>query len=398
MASDFISMVMEQTSELESPKQFFYWSALSCISAVLKSRVYLDRFAYILYPNIYVMLFAKSGLRKGVPINLAKRLVQKVDNTRVIVGRSSIQAIIKELSTVRAKADGTIMKDAAGFIVASEFAASLVQDPQSLTILTDLYDSNYNESWSNMLKGSNLETLKNVSLTMLGGINHAHFADSVDLAAIMGGFVGRTFIVYEEKKANVNSLVYQPTRTPNVDELAGTLKGISRLSGAAKFTPSGGKLYDEWYRKYNESARDDKTGTSERISDSILKVAILLSASRRDDLLLDEFVVAEAIEQCLITSASVKRTTVGSGKNQNSANVGVVLQELLQHKEVTRRQVLSRHYADFDAFELDRIVETLEQAGAITSKQQGKEITYKITQKVYDEYVQIKKKEVKEVI
>lgn len=386
-------MVMDQTEELESPRQFFYWSALACISAVLKNRVYLDRHAYILYPNIYVMLFAKSGLRKGVPINLAKRLVQKVDNTRVIAGRSSIQAIIKELATVRAKADGTILKDASGFIPASEFAASLVQDPQSLTILTDLYDSNYNEEWHNMLKGSNLETLKNVSLTMLGGINHAHFADTVDMAAIMGGFIGRTFIVYEEKKANVNSLVFAPNKSPNVEELVTSLKAISRLSGGFKFTPEGGKLYDDWYIKYNNTAKDDKTGTSERITDSILKVAMLLSASRRMDLMLDEAELQEAIDQCLVTYASVRRTTVGSGKNQSNANVGIVLQELLAHKEVTRKQLLSRHYADFDAFELDRIIETLEQAGAITSKKQGNEIQYKITEKVYNEYVSIKEKE-----
>lgn len=390
---DFVSAVMDQTEELESPRQFFYWSALACISAVLKNRVYLNRHAYILYPNIYVMLFAKSGLRKGVPINLAKRLVQKVDNTRVIVGRSSIQAIIKELATTRAKTDGVILKDAAGFIVASEFAASLVQDPQSLTILTDLYDSNYNEEWHNMLKGSNLETLKNVSLTMLGGINHAHFADTVDAAAIMGGFIGRTFIVYEEKKANVNSLVYEPSKTPNMEQLGEQLKQIAKLNGVFKFTTAGGVLYDEWYKKYNDAARDDKTGTSERISDSILKVAMLLSASKKSDLTLDEFDIQEAIDQCLITSASVKRTTVGASKNPSNANTGIVLQELLAHKEVTRKQMLSRHYSDFDAFELDRIVETLEQAGALTQKKQGQDIVYKITEKVYNEYVAIKEQE-----
>lgn len=390
MANDFISQVMSQTEELESPRQFFYWSALASISAVLKNRVYLDRYAYTLYPNIYVMLFAKSGLRKGVPINLAKKLVQKVDNTRVIVGRSSIQAIIKELATTRAKQDGSILKDAAGFIIASEFAASLVKDPQSLTILTDLYDSNYNEEWHNMLKGSNLETLKNVSLTMLGGINHAHFQDTVDMAAIMGGFIGRTFIVYEEKKANINSLVSPPKRTPNFDELAGTLKGISRLSGAYKFSSDGARLYDEWYRKYNEHSRDDKTGTSERISDSILKVAMLLSASRRDDLLLDVPEIQEAIDECLTASASVKRTTVGVGKAQSTQNVGLVLQELLSNKEITRKQLLSRHYSDFDAFELDRIIETLEQAGACVSKKHGSDISYRATERLIAEYSNIK--------
>ena len=243
-----------------------------------------------------------------------------------------------------------------------------------------------------MLKGSNLETLKNISLTMLGGINQAHFQDTVDAAAIMGGFIGRTFIIYEEKKANVNSLVYRPERNVDYDCLAGSLKAVSRVSGEFKFTDNGGKLYDDWYKRYNEQGKDDRTGTSERISDSILKVAMLLSASRRDDLLLDEPEIQESIEQCLIASASVRRTTLGTGRSQNNNNIGVVLQELLANREISRRQLLSRHYAEFDAFELDRIVETLEQAGACTARKQGQDIIYKVTDKVYNEYISIKQR------
>lgn len=381
----FLDDLLDATKEAESPRSFFYWSGLCAISAIVKNHITLNRFMYTLYPNIYVLLFAKSGMRKGVPIATARKLVSLVDNTRVIAGRSSVQGIIKELGTTRSKPDGTLIKDACGFIVSSEFASSLVQDPAALTILTDLYDSNYNEEWSNMLKGTPVEVLKNINVTLLGGVNQAHFADSVPEAAILGGFIGRTFIVYEEKKACVNSLVYPPDNIPNLEELAEQLKEISKLKGEMTFTEGGGAFYDKWYRDYAVKDREDKTGTAERLHDSILKVAMLISLSRKNDLSLDEEDLAEAIEQCMKITASVKRATVGSGRATYGPQIAIVLKVLIQKGSILRQKLLQNHYGDFDSFDLDRVVETLTQAGAITAERAGKDILYKITQKALDQ-------------
>src|SRR5438874_2133996 len=97
---NWLDELLAQHAEVETPKNFWYWSGLATISAILKDNVYLDRGGskdYRLYPNIYVMLYADSALRKGPPVSLAKNLVKKVNNTRVISGRSSIQGILKEL-------------------------------------------------------------------------------------------------------------------------------------------------------------------------------------------------------------------------------------------------------------------------------------------------------------
>jgi hypothetical protein len=385
MARGFLDELLDATTEAESPKSFFYWSGLCALSSVVKNNVWLNRHMYVLYPNIYVLLFAKSGMRKGVPIAVAKRLVGAVDNTRVIAGRSSIQGVVKELGTARSKPDGTMLKDACGFVVSSEFASSLVQDPAALTILTDLYDSNYNEEWTNMLKGTPVEVLKNINVTLLGGVNQAHFTDSVPDAAIMGGFIGRTFVIYEEKKACINSLVYAPKRIPDMIGLAKQLKEISKIKGEFKFTPEGGEFFDDWYKTYAKKDRDDKTGTAERLHDSILKVSMLISASRKTDLTLDIDDLKEAIEQCMLVTASVKRATVASGKATFGPQIAIVLKELIVKKSVTRMRLLQGHYGDFDAYDLDRIIESLTQAGAVTAERDGRDIVYSITQKAMDQ-------------
>src|ERR1043165_7628052 len=97
----WIEQVIKSRSELESPLSFWFWGALVSISAVVKDNIWIDRQIYKLYPNIYVMLHAESGLKKGPPIAMARKFVNSVNNTRVITGRSSIQGILKEMGSAQ---------------------------------------------------------------------------------------------------------------------------------------------------------------------------------------------------------------------------------------------------------------------------------------------------------
>ena len=92
-----VDQLLAQHSELESPTNFWLWGGMAAISAVVKDNVWLNRQIHNLYPNIYVMFHAESGLKKGPPISMAKQLVRGVGGTRIISGRSSIQSILKEL-------------------------------------------------------------------------------------------------------------------------------------------------------------------------------------------------------------------------------------------------------------------------------------------------------------
>jgi hypothetical protein len=96
---NWIDQIVHQHEEFESPLSFWRWAAIAAISATVKDSIWLDRGIYKLYPNIFVMFHAESGLKKGPPVSMASRLVSTVNNTRIISGRSSIQGILKELGT-----------------------------------------------------------------------------------------------------------------------------------------------------------------------------------------------------------------------------------------------------------------------------------------------------------
>jgi len=228
---NWLDELVAQHAEFEAPLSFWRWAGLVSIAAVLRDTVWLDKFQYKLYPNIYVMLHADSGLKKGPPVNLAKRLVNAVNNTRVITGRSSIQGILKELGTGETRPGGIVINKAVAFICSSELTASLVNDPQAMGILTDLYDRIYNEgNYRSLLKMESFN-IKDPTICMLTATNEAHSEEFFVKKDIQGGFFARTAIIYERKRNKINSLMFKPVNPPNYEKSIAYLREIAKLSG-----------------------------------------------------------------------------------------------------------------------------------------------------------------------
>lgn len=397
----WIESLLLATKDSESPRKYYYWAGLSAISAVVKNNVYLDKFYYKLYPNIYVLLIGRSGLRKGPPVALAKKLVSAVNNTRIISGRTSIQAVIKELSTAyTVPGAGAPIVDATGYLVSSEFAAFIIQDQQALTILTDLYDGDYHsDGWDNTTKSSGKEKLKNICVSMIGAANEVHFKDAVPDNALGGGFVARTFIIHADKKSGVNPLTEKPSHIVSIGEMAEHLRKLAEVKGQFVWSHDGKELYDQWYAKFSEGEYQDQTGTLERLHDHILKTAMLLSLSRGTDLTLGIRDVAEAIKACEDFVPGARKVAMGSGGSSVSApGTAVLLKDLLARAPdyaASRDVLLRRNWTYFDSFEFDRISESLISQGALRMefRMNGdgkKEIWYALEQKVIDKFQKIK--------
>ena len=392
----WLERFLKITEAAESPRQYFYWAGLSAISGAVGNRVYLDKHLYKLYPNIYAILIGKSGLRKSLPISIAKKLVDTCKSTRVISGRASIQAIITELSRAKTQEHGEIIKDAIGYLSSSEFASFIIQDPSALTILTDLYDGAYHDGdspWVNNLKGSGRETLNNICITMIGASNPIHFREAVPGNAVGGGFIARTMLVYAHEKGQSNSLT-RPTAAFDLVDLQKDLVHISKTKGSFIWTPEAQDAYDSWY--YNFNVDNDPTGTAERLHDHILKVAMLLSLSRNTALQLLESDIKEAISLCMDCLKSGKRVTEGKGKNQLAEQCKLMIEECLNRPpdyKINRKDFLSLHWGACDAIDLDKVVNTLEQAKILQSDYNSGKPYYQLTKLALAHYLKAKQNE-----
>lgn len=401
---NWIDELVLQHSELESPKSFWMWSGLAAISAVIKDNVWLNRAgAYKLYPNIYVILHADSGLKKGPPISLAKDLVKMVNNTRVISGRSSIQGVLKRLGTAYTIPGGKVVNKSVGFICASELSSALVEDTAALTILTDLYDRQYNEGeWESLLKMENFQ-LKDPTVTLLGGINDAHSEQFFSKKDIQGGFLARTFIIYEKEEQNINPLVRRLQNPPNRIILSETLKKIAELQGPFKDlvdehnnpTPVG-RFYEEWYFDFKAQVKQmgvkDETGTLNRFGDSVLKVAMLLSLAKEPKLEIDLESMERAVTIGEKLIGNIRQTTMGKRGISSSAQLkSLIIKELLErdNHQISRTILMKKmwlHYSDSNEF--DNLMQSFDAAGLIKTMTIGNQIIYEMPEKQVEELKQ----------
>lgn len=369
---NWITQVLEAAQEAETPTSFLYWSCVAAIAATVANNVHINRKGiYTLSPNIYVMLMAKSGLGKGFPVNLSKKLVSMSNSTRIISGRNSIQSVVRDMATSETSEKSPVpqFKDSRAFFVTSEFATSMVKDEAALTILTDLYDGHWNDEWNTKLISRVTDKIIKPNLTILSGSSPSHFFDSIPEVNINGGFVGRLLIVYEEKRSKINSLLsnvegeeIDDFKFP-YDTLVLHLKKIYEETKDAKrsfvWTREAANIFESWYRETRRAEVEDRTGFRERLPDHVLKVCMCLSLAESADLKFRTAHIEESIEMVSALGYATKRVSEGKGKDPLGPQAKIILDLLFSARDYTleRQMLLRKGYGDFDSATLDRIVD-----------------------------------------
>lgn len=342
------------------------------------------------------MLLGASGLGKGFGVNLCKLLVQKADSTRVIAGRSSIQAIVSELAKQKSRPDGREpITDSRGFVVNGELSSAIIADVDALSILTDLYDGHYNPEWDNLLKVSGKEKLKQPYITTLFGSSPDHFYDSIPIANIGGGYVARNLIIYEEKRYQNVDLLDSPD-DESIDDLVNGflvpkyskhLTLISAGGGKITYDDKAREIFNTWRMMWRENQAHDKTGFANRVPDHVIKTAMCLVLARYDtDLIITEEEMQVAIERVTALVYSNKIAGSSTKTSEPLANYTRLVVDLLiraPENTLTRRALLSKAYPFglCDTTSMDRVLDTLVEMGWSTRERigLGKTLDWQVT-------------------
>lgn len=374
MSTSWIYDLLAENESVETPQSWIYWSLMFCISSAAANAYTLRTLKgnLLYYPNLYIILMGESGLGKGYPVNLAKRLLQEAHITRVIAGRSSIQAIVKEGSITRTEKDRPMITDSRMAIVNGELSTAIIQDPDSLTILTDLYDRSYNPSWTNLLKGDGAEKLKEPYVTCLFGSSPAHFYDSIPQPNIEGGYIGRNLVIYEEKRSKDVDLLDSEEESIDEDRFTNYIvpKFVPHLveisTKKARLIPNevARKTFNSWRREWraNQDQYNDRTGFVNRVPDHVLKAAMCLSLARYNSGgVIIESDIIEAIQKITNLIYASEKAASGGGLDLLSVQTKRVVDHLISasNNQLLRRELLVRGYGDFDSQILDKILDIL---------------------------------------
>lgn len=370
MPPNWIDEVISELEHVETPRSWLWWSLACAVSAAMANKYFLLMLkgAVLVKPNIYVILLGESGLGKEFPISLAINLVDKADITRLFAGRNSIQGIVADLATFVNRENKEPIEDSRGLIANGELSTAIIQDPDALTLLTDLYD--HKIKWANNLKGGK-EKLRDPYITCLFGSSPAHFYDSIPQVNIEGGYIGRNFIVFEEKRYKDTDLFGSEDEDPKLEffpfsKHAPFLEEISKRGG--RIIPDGvaKEYFNIWRRHWRIESKPDKTGFVNRVPVHVLKVAMILCASQKDsNLIINRGHIEEAIEKVTHLVYASDRTTKARGVDPLSVQTRMVLDALLTAKDnqLTRKQLLNKGLGNYDMSVLDRIVENLKEIG-----------------------------------
>lgn len=392
MANTFIEAYLNHTQIYETPLSFWKWSAYSTISSILKDRCYLKQGDGFLYANLYVLFIAESsGHRKNRPVELSQsileneRITSAIAGTKTISGYTSVQAIMDELA--RSETDGKtgrVRKSNSATFFAPELSASLVEDPQSLRILTDIYDNKINKYKSRLRTGPSFN-LENIAFSILAASNESMLKNLITPEFVMGGFLARTMLIMPNERRPPNSLLrldYESLKISKEQVLQALLK-VCQIVGEFKLEENAIDEYDSWYNPFREEyeKKKEQTGVIGRIHTTVLKVAMILAANDLT-LCIQKKHIEQAINECIGLIPNYSVFTMHNAKTEIGQVGGIVITDLLSAKNhmLSRKTIIRSNWQNFDVDMLDKAVIALESAGMITQHVIKNETWFELTQ------------------
>jgi hypothetical protein len=361
---DWISTYLKYTEEQESPTAFHQWTAITILGATLGRRVWINRGYYTIYPNLFTIVVAGSAKCKkststGIGVNLLKNIKKPpMIFSQKMTNEALIQALVES-------SDNGICE---GLVYASElsvFMGSEAYKTGLIPTLTDLYDSPKN--WSYRTRGRGVEEMENVTISILAGSTKEWLKASIPQESIGGGFTSRIIFVYQSmpRRANLFPVVNSESNILR-DKLIEDLNYIRLICGEMKFTDDAKRVASEWYEKELYVQRDPKVeGYFARKHDTMFKVAMILSASESDSLLIEERHIKKALlvmEQNEADLANIMSSVV---TEKVGDAIGKVLDMIRLEKRIYHQDLLKKCWKFTTAEVLYSYIKTLIEGGEI---------------------------------
>lgn len=377
--ADWISSYLEYVHESEPPTQFHLWTAISVIASALQRKCWLQ-WDLPSYPNMYIVLVGPSGCRKGVAMDFGRRML---DSIGVNLASDSItrEALIMELEEAggNSPTEGTQIYHSSLTVYSPELTVFLGYDNKQLVIdMTDWYDCR--DPWRYTTKTSGKNYIKAVWVNLLGATTPTLLQATMTNDAIGGGLTSRMIFVYAAKKGKNIAFPFMVDFNNDLkNKLIEDLITISLLSGMFRYD---NEFLNAWAKFYNDPRShtvfsDDRfEGYMQRRAKHILKLCMILSASRSNEMTIRACDLERAIKYISAAERNMLQAFAGVGQSDISGLTQRVMAVCLSVDRIKYSDLLSRYYADADANTMNRVVETLRRINIVKTERIPGELDY----------------------
>lgn len=303
---NFIALFEEYLEDSTAPRAFITWTAVACIAAVLERRVYLrgvlDQGPDILFPNLYTMLVAPSGIGKGTAIKPARALLGEVKGLVLSPNRVTWERIsqifleekklderitLKRLVGLHRKEEKEeVYQHSSVAMLLPEFIVFMsVGDEKLSQTLTDWFDCL--DYWGYETKHQGHDNHKNICVNMLGGTTPAAIQQCFPTQALEAGLSARILFVYagSNRAAKRGQGAYTERHKELESLMVNSLGRMYELCGEYRVTGEVDTKYFDWLElkggdKWLSQIEDVIDGYVQRRELHLKKLMMVLNASR----------------------------------------------------------------------------------------------------------------------
>lgn len=361
----WITAYLAYTAESESPEEYHTWTAISCIAGALRRNVHFDMGYFTLYPNFYIVLVGPAGrCKKSTAMRVGRSILNQVPGIELSVDSTTRERLIQDLS--QAFKDGQSSMTA----YSSEFASLLTSSGMDMVVfLTDIFDSP--SEWAHKTKSGGTNKIKSPYLNLQGATTPDWISKAMPLDTVGIGLTSRIVFVFQDT----------PRIKPPFPKLSDAQKAlepllvqdlitIANLSGEYTLEPDALALYEDWYlervQQPNPTGDPRLSGYFERKPMHLLKLAIVVSASYRDDLVITKEDLLQAMALFDHIEPRMTKVFASVGRNPLNADKDEVLDAIRETGGMSMGQLLERYGYALRKEEMAEVLEILVLVGKIT--------------------------------
>lgn len=297
----------EFTAASEAPLDFHFWTGVSTIAACLRRRVWKDELLFKWTPNFYIIFVGPAGVvTKSTTMNIGYKMLEKVPG--VFFGPDSMtwHGLAKKFEASFEYAKYPNPKTGKEDLIpmspitcsVSELGTFLRPDDRGLiSFLTDMWDGR-ERPFDHTTKDSGELKIENPWLNIIGATTPEWMQDNFPASMLQQGIGSRILFVYGEAKRHLVAYPSRVKRPVDFDvmqkQLYEDLIEMSKLIGPFEMTEEAYVWGTDWHEKHHLGGKSTSMASGRyggylaRKQTHIHKLAMILSAAQRDELLIQK--------------------------------------------------------------------------------------------------------------
>lgn len=353
LLNNWLLSYLELTKETEPPQRFHLWTAITIVAAMLGRKCEVKLGPETFFPNFYTVLIGPPGVRKGTAIKYGTDILSEVKNTTTAPDAVTKEQLIAEFegATDAVNIDGNQFVHSSLFVIAPELIVFIKEnDHERLGYLCQLFDGL--DKFEYKTKTSSNQYIVKPGLWILGATTPNWIEIAMKQLGVGGGMTSRTVFVFASKKEKHIPVTRLKAFDPVLrSKLVTDLAAIQKMAGQFTVHPEADRVYSEWYAgdgtekslgRYQKTGIDDSRFASywERLPSMVIKAAMVVSASKREDMLITASDIVQAIRMFEAIHPEMPQAFGGLGQNMLGSQSEMVRAILREKGQAYRHEIL----------------------------------------------------------